>query len=288
MSFMKSSLVKVLAVSAAMQLGFVSVGFSMITGKGTEIVDKKDTKWSGVVQLTFNGDKEICTGTVIHPNIIVTAAHCIFEKSPESFSSVGVKFGNGSSVTRVNARYQQAPGYNSTWIRQGSTNLLGKDVMIIVTQQSLTSINPSLKLINFAETREEAISFLRSGNEIVMGYGFGKSPESDKTASTLGTKRMRVVNYDFNSKHAAFTSLADSKDVLKKTGGNGGQCQGDSGGGLYVERNGQIYTVGVLSGVGGKRCAKDQPTGYVDLSQHICWIQKASGIDLKLNKQCSN
>lgn len=94
----------------------------------------------GVLQFTFPNGKSFCTGTLIRPNIVISAAHCFLEdnKQLSPFTRVDFALGainNTSEVVRVDA-YVLHPNYMSL----DATS----DVSLLRLERSITSVSPAV------------------------------------------------------------------------------------------------------------------------------------------------
>lgn len=239
-------------------------------------VKVKADEWTGVVWIDFGSDKK-CSGSVIHPNLIVTAAHCV--ASTLNLKQVGLSFGTKMDFKKFKAFAVKNPYYTETYGNgNGDPKDAQQDIMFIRLETSLTSINPNIEIYKYVETLKQTESLL--GSATIVGYGKGKEVSGGMARSMnenflSGIKRTQKITTYYNSKYNVI--VADDSAV----------CQGDSGGGLFVTINNNKYTLGVVSGnAGAKKCQKVSQALFVVLADHLCWIESASGIDLNLKQKC--
>jgi uncharacterized protein (TIGR03382 family) len=197
-----------------------------------------------VVVLAVNSGgryEEYCTGTLIAPKTVLTAAHCIEPYGPANFYVVG--FGsNVNGLTRVVQVAQQIehPSYN------GRTHDFG----VLRLSQAVAGVTP-------LPINERAMSVSDVGRPI-RHVGFGIA-----SASGLGGGVKREVTY----------TVRQVGPYTIESGATGKQtCSGDSGGPGLMVLPGETTekVVGVVS-YGDENCAIEGYDGRVDVA--AAWIK---------------
>ena len=216
------------------------------------------------------GQRIFCTGFIIGPREIVTAAHCIPYEGRRPIQVTVRETLSGGSVTNTcvancsDARVANARGYRHPHYT-GSGDV-GDDVGVIVVDHvlqppaSLTSYR--VRMMETKTWKNAPISVYGWGNSSHAGTGGGVAREGTMTVSWTGSK-----HFTANATHTR-------------------ACNGDSGGPAVRVTSGDFpLTVGVESGMGGPRSEEcpysDGFNRWVHLGPKIPWIED------KINRTCT-
>jgi MYXO-CTERM domain-containing protein len=207
----------------------------------------KPCGWPTAVYVAFSGWS--CSGTLVHPDIIVTAAHC-----PNSTSGrqAQIRFGEGQGggARQVSATCYSAP----VWTGQVG----GTDYGYCKLSSPVTDV-PIIPPAWGCDT-----SALTIGREVVI-VGFGQSD-----------------NGGSGSKREVTTVIQAIGDQAVIGGGGKDACQGDSGGPVYIKLKSEFggddtwRAFGITSGGG----ACGQGGIFALMHKAIPWIEQHSGIDI--------
>ncbi|WP_181198119.1 S1 family peptidase [Enhygromyxa salina] len=214
---------------------------------GGEDIDPGE--WPAVVAVRTS---KLCTGTLIAPDLILTAAHCF---DPEPVADVRIYFGDdlatGNEVS------------SSEWGRHPDFCLpadCGEDLhdFAWVRLPAPVAIEPIIPITDPLEFDE----VMRAGTQLwFVGYGEDES-------AVVGTKREVL---------ASLTSFNESGREFRAGGGGKDTCLGDSGGPALVQLgSGEWRLAGVISR--GGACGEGGIYG-VPLPE-LCWLRDDSGTDL--------
>lgn len=209
----------------------------------------------------------LCTGTLITPDWVLTAAHCI---QGVSAGTVRVHFGTvnlgqSNGVMRTPSALYPHPMF--------SQNALGKhDIGLIKLSQPVSD----LPMVPVNLVREKA----PVGIKVTM-VGFGVTD-----SGTSG------VQYVVEQTSVACSSFAGSNDDLlcfSQVSGKG-KCQGDSGGPSFANIDGRIMQVGITS-FGDQSCTQFGADTRTDaekdfLLQHIPQLECDSDDDCGAEQVC--
>lgn len=211
---------------------------------GGTAADASNHPWQVVI--TANGG-EFCGGVLIHPMIVLTAAHCLMDENGDYYEDdPGIEFRAYTGQTRLGIG-----GEELDW-RIARVN---PDFDTVTDQNDwgLISLNSpaSAQTIKIAGPYEQAL--WRTGRQATV-TGFGDLDNGGTAANTLQQLNLPILS-DFDCHNYGSDFYPDSMLCAGFRAGGKDSCSGDSGGPLTVRTDeGERRLVGLVSW--GAACAK--------------------------------
>ncbi len=231
------------------------------------------SSWSAVALVDPFSGESFCSGTLIAPDLVVTAAHCIFDKRPEE---IEVFFGplvkdRQSPRLKVVAKdtFKKFQKFESNfdigWVRLAQPAPEGYRPLEIWQDSTL----------------------LQPGKDLsIAGYGRTASQCADGDEGCQGGQLLYVdTSVQEFVKHGRLFSL-----IVIGPRPDHGPCFGDSGGPAYVKHDGTWYLAGDFMGWDRILVSENLDTIcdtghaiYNFVGDYVRWIEETSGVTLTYN-----
>lgn len=188
----------------------------------------------------------ICTATLIDPEVVLTARHCVAEDD-----------GNGALIpgSKLSVHKGTSPSYYGTSIAKGQRVIVHDDDDI-----ALLLLDKKIANVKVYPIRDYPIEEV-GDKGVVVGYGSTSFSANDSGVQRWGDTTLLSFNIP--------GYVSNVIEVGRPTG----LCSGDSGGPLFTEQNGQVVVSGVASFVVGGECSATGDSYSMHVLKYRDWIQ---------------
>ncbi len=212
-------------------------------------IDENDV-WSGVVYVRtpMPEGAQVCTGTLVAPNLVITALHCVAPLEDANFTC-----NNDGTVTQQQPRAGElAPAVEpeTVEIRSGLEAANSEPVArgkTLITTKSLNICNNDLALLILDTELDLSLSRLRLDEPTAPGepltiVGYGMTSVEGDNVTRRYIENIRVQSVGADSADGAASGAPPRTFIVGASA-----CKGDSGGPAFALSNGELAVAGVDS-----------------------------------------
>ncbi|KAJ1801740.1 hypothetical protein LPJ59_000031 [Coemansia sp. RSA 2399] len=220
-----------------------------------------------------------CTGSLIGPNVVLTAGHCVYTEAGAMYLTTQM------SIAFTHTRPTSLSDFNGPAVKEIIVNpdfnraTLSNDIALIILESNVPS-----SLATPAKIYTGSVNTSTS----LIAAGFGITNPTDSSSVPTDLMEVNLVSGTTAYCQSIWSSFNPAKLICTNGAGGKDTCSGDSGGPLAtpINNSGGLAIAGitsfapVTSNNPDGLCAVAGSTGYyVHVNYYIDWIANAANLD---------
>lgn len=220
--------------------------------------DVQPGQWPDAVAVL--GSRGTCTGTLIAPDVVLTAGHCAGIEPVQIIANTIDYAGDGGIRAHV-ARTEAYPSWQTSY-----------DVAVLVLASPVAKVEP--RKVGTACTFD---AFTRDTKVRLVGFGATNTAGTQRTTH-LKQAMTAVTDPECSGGAGCKPQIAPGGEFVAGGTGTADSCFGDSGGPVYFDTPSGVVLVGAVSrGVDGAATPCGGGGIYVRTDKLVSWIEETSG-----------
>ncbi len=227
-----------------------------------------------VALVDLHKNSYFCSGTLIHPYLVLTATHCVNKMRAEKIS---IHVGNGKinhlNLYPVSTVFSYLKTDSDFYLRTENNEKIMNDIAIMVLKQPIMNVEP----VRLIKSNRELMSL--SPKESMVVIGFGQDENGIGGIKRFGLAKLNSVDPKANRVNIDFSIDTNTFSTA---------YFGDSGGPLLSHGKSGTYQVGVTSRIQYETPKTRGVVKYTLAHKYLCWIESKTKINLEHSFDCSD
>uniref|UniRef100_A0A182QFZ0 Peptidase S1 domain-containing protein n=1 Tax=Anopheles farauti TaxID=69004 RepID=A0A182QFZ0_9DIPT len=225
--------------------------------------------WAVGVLISGSSSHSFCSGVLISPRFVLTAAVCI-----SGSNTLTVLLG-ASDMTRV----EEFIGVTNILSHPNYSSFFNRDDIAILTLSNPAPIRDTIRPIDLPRWSDVSNNF---NNWAATTAGWGNTGRREN--EPIPVQNLHFVIDSVNSNFVCGLSHTFIRDThICTSTDNGGPCNGDEGGPVTVTESGRTFLVGIhsfhFSGLFG--CDRGRSAVHTRITEYLGWIQDNTDVTIQ-------